>query len=303
MVDGLLESFGGAAATLRTAAVLGPRLDLDLVAGVLGRSASAVLDDLDTGVRARLLVERESGLEFGHELFREAAAASVSPIRRRLLHREAATVLAARPRRDPLTIAWHARRGDAPELASTELVAAARLAVRCSDLDAADVLLAEALELDPTVQVQLASAEVALRRGDLARAARGTALAGQVQHSLGELTAAVGLPHLREQCGGPAATAPHPVRGDPLVLNRARLPVEKVEVIAQFRAALAGRSWDTNGWFDQQLALCQLAMISAFGWEKALGAGDSAGDEELGWWQQRALAAARILDEAAPGWR
>jgi len=127
------------------------------VAGVLGRGASAVLDDLDTGVRARLLVERESGLEFGHELFREAAAASVSPIRRRLLHREAATVLAARPRRDPLTIAWHARRGDAPELASTELVAAARLAVRRSDLDTADVLLVEALELDPTVEVQLAS--------------------------------------------------------------------------------------------------------------------------------------------------
>ncbi|MGH3982335.1 MAG: AAA family ATPase, partial [Pseudonocardiaceae bacterium] len=127
VVDGLLESFGAAATTLRAAAVLGPRVDLDLVAGVLGRSGSAVLDDLDAGVRARLLVERESGLEFGHELFRDAAAASVSPIRRRLLHLQAATVLAARPRRDPLTIAWHARRGDVPELASAELVAAARL--------------------------------------------------------------------------------------------------------------------------------------------------------------------------------
>jgi DNA-binding SARP family transcriptional activator/tetratricopeptide (TPR) repeat protein len=177
VVDGLLESFGTATATLRAAAVLGPRLDLDLVAGVLGRSGSAVLDDLDAGVRARLLVERESGLEFGHELFREAAAASVSPIRRRLLHRHAATLLAARPRRDPLTIAWHARRGDAPELASTELVAAARLAVRRSDLDVADALLAEALALDPSMHVQLALAEVALRRGDLTKAAQATAAA------------------------------------------------------------------------------------------------------------------------------
>jgi len=86
-----------------------------------------------------------------------------------------------------------------------------------------------------------------------------------------------------------------------LALNRARLPVEKAEVIAQFRAALDRRGWDTDGWFDQQLALCQLAMISAFGWERALGAGDAAGDAELDWWQQRALAAARGLDEAAPG--
>jgi DNA-binding SARP family transcriptional activator len=177
VVEGLLESFGDAAATLRAAAVLGPRVDLDLVAGVLGRSGSAVLDDLDAGVRARLLVERESGLEFGHELFRDAAAASVSPIRRGLLHRQAATVLTARTRRDPLTVAWHARRGDAPELASTELVAAARLAVRRSDLDAADALLAEALELDPSAHARLASAEVALRRGDLAQAAEAAAAA------------------------------------------------------------------------------------------------------------------------------
>jgi tetratricopeptide (TPR) repeat protein len=116
-------------------------------------------------------------LEFAHELFRDAVAVSVSPIRRRLLHRQAATVLAARTHRDPLAIAWHARRGDAPELASTELVAAARLAVRRSDLDAADALLAEALELDPSAQVRLALAELALRRGELTRAAQAAAAA------------------------------------------------------------------------------------------------------------------------------
>ena len=88
-----------------------------------------------------------------------------------------------------------------------------------------------------------------------------------------------------------------------LALNRARLPVEKAEVIAQFRAALASRGWKTEGWFGRQLALCQLAMISTFGWEKALGAGDPVGAVELDWWQQRALAAARELDETAPGWR
>ncbi len=88
-----------------------------------------------------------------------------------------------------------------------------------------------------------------------------------------------------------------------VALNRARLPVEKAEVIAQSRTALARRGWNSDGWFDRQLALCQLAMISAFGWEKALGAGDPAGDAELEWWQQRALATANGLDETAPGWR
>jgi hypothetical protein len=88
-----------------------------------------------------------------------------------------------------------------------------------------------------------------------------------------------------------------------LALNRARLPVAKAEVIAQFRAALERRGWDTEGWFDRQLALCQLGMISTFGWEKALGAGDPAGAAELDWWQQRALAAARELAANAPGWR
>jgi Phosphotransferase enzyme family len=88
-----------------------------------------------------------------------------------------------------------------------------------------------------------------------------------------------------------------------LALNRARLPVGKAEVIVQFRTALARRGWETGGWFDRQLALCQLGMITTFGWEKALGAGGAAGDAELDWWQQRALAAARELDAAAPGWR
>ncbi len=88
-----------------------------------------------------------------------------------------------------------------------------------------------------------------------------------------------------------------------LALNRARLPVDKAEVIAQFRDALARRGWDTEEWFDRQVLLCQLAMISTFGWEKALGARDTAGIAELEWWQQRAFAAAQELDVATPGWR
>jgi hypothetical protein len=39
-------------------------------------------------------------------------------------------------------------------------------------------------------------------------------------------------------------------------------------------------------------------MTASFGWEKALG-----DDAELGWWVERALAGARLLDELEPGWR
>ncbi|MDT7711971.1 MAG: hypothetical protein QOG46_660, partial [Pseudonocardiales bacterium] len=49
VVDGVLASSSPAAAVaLRVAAVLGSRVDLDLLTGVLERSGSAVLDDLDT---------------------------------------------------------------------------------------------------------------------------------------------------------------------------------------------------------------------------------------------------------------
>ncbi|MGH3984083.1 MAG: hypothetical protein ACRDST_15725 [Pseudonocardiaceae bacterium] len=150
------------------------------------------------------------------------------------------------------------------------------------------------------------------------------ALAATVQQRPGPLTTALGqtpvsflhgdwkLGNLGEHPDGRTilVDCAYPGSGPPcwdlmwyVALNRARLPVGKAEVIAQFRAALARRGWDTGGWFDRQLALCQLAMISTFGWEKALGAGDPAGAAELDWWQQRALAAARELDAAAPGWR
>jgi hypothetical protein len=88
-----------------------------------------------------------------------------------------------------------------------------------------------------------------------------------------------------------------------LALNRARLPVDKAEVIAQFRQALERRGWEPEAWFDRQVALCQLAMISTFGWEKALAAGHPAGTAELDWWHKRAFAVVPGLDGAVPGWR
>lgn len=74
-------------------------------------------------------------------------------------------------------------------------------------------------------------------------------------------------------------------------LNRARLPEGKEDTFAQYRAALERRGIDTVDWWDQQLALSLLGIMLNFGWEKALGDAD-----ELGWWEDRVLAARRRLD-------
>jgi hypothetical protein len=56
-----------------------------------------------------------------------------------------------------------------------------------------------------------------------------------------------------------------------LALNRARLPESKEAAIGRFRAALEARGVATGSWWDTQLDLCLIAIMAAFGWEKALG--------------------------------
>ena len=73
-----------------------------------------------------------------------------------------------------------------------------------------------------------------------------------------------------------------------LALNQARLPEPKDAAISRFRAALEHHGIGTGSWWHQQLDLCLIGIMAAFGWEKALG---DAG--ELSWWE------ARIADAAA----
>ena len=62
------------------------------------------------------------------------------------------------------------------------------------------------------------------------------------------------------------------------------------------RSRPTGTRWrrpgvDTGPWWDRQLALCLLGALVQFGWEKALGGYD----EELAWWEDRAIQAAPLL--------
>lgn len=76
-----------------------------------------------------------------------------------------------------------------------------------------------------------------------------------------------------------------------LAINCRRLPVSKEETIAGYRSALERHGIDTTDWWDRQLSLCLLGALVQFGWEKAFGGYD----EELAWWEQRALEAAELL--------
>jgi hypothetical protein len=89
-----------------------------------------------------------------------------------------------------------------------------------------------------------------------------------------------------------------PGRGAPLsdlawylAINCRRLPQGKEEAIAAYRRELEKHGISTEPWWERQLALCLLGALVQFGWEKALGGYD----EELAWWETRAVRAAPLL--------
>jgi hypothetical protein len=73
-----------------------------------------------------------------------------------------------------------------------------------------------------------------------------------------------------------------------VALNRARLPESKEATIARFRDRLEHHGVDTAPWWDAQIDLCVIAIMSTFAWEKALG-----DEEELRWWEEAVARAVR----------
>lgn len=171
------DQLGDAAALVRTAAVLGTDLDIDLLASVVGRPALDVLTDIEQAEAHQLLVEESGRYRFRHDLVREALAAGTSPARAALLHREAATALGRRPDADPLTVADHARLGGDLQVAARALrVAAARAAERF-DHQTAEDLLDQSLGLATEDATLLDRARVRIRRERYAEAERDVATA------------------------------------------------------------------------------------------------------------------------------
>jgi DNA-binding SARP family transcriptional activator len=163
-VSARCDELGPAGAMVRAAAVIGPQLDIELLAALLGRPAVDLLDDAERAVATQLLAEDDGTFRFRHELVREALAASATAGRAALLHRQAGRVLARQPYADPATVAYHARLGGDLELASRSLrIAAERVAERF-DHAAAEALLDDALRLHPDPEGWLERARVRTRR-------------------------------------------------------------------------------------------------------------------------------------------
>jgi DNA-binding SARP family transcriptional activator/tetratricopeptide (TPR) repeat protein len=178
-VSARCDELGPAGALLRTAAVIGPELDIDLLAAVLGRGVVDLLDDAERAVTGQFLAEENGTLRFRHELLREALAASATAGRAALLHRQAGRVLNRRPDADPVMVAYHARLGGDLTLASRALRNASARAGERFDHAAAEALLDDALLLHPDQEGWLARARVRTRRGRYPEALEDVQRAGQ----------------------------------------------------------------------------------------------------------------------------
>jgi DNA-binding SARP family transcriptional activator/tetratricopeptide (TPR) repeat protein len=159
------DALGRVGETLTNAAVVGARVDPDLLAAVLHRPAVELLDDAEEGVRHQLLVDDGGTFRFRHELVREALASRVTAGRTAWLHRQVARTLARRRGSDPAEVAEHARLGGDLELAATSLRAASVRAAERFDHASAERALDEALELHPDPQTWLDRARVRTRQG------------------------------------------------------------------------------------------------------------------------------------------
>jgi DNA-binding SARP family transcriptional activator/tetratricopeptide (TPR) repeat protein len=171
-VSARCDELGTAGVLLRTAAVIGPELDVDLLAAVLGRPVVDLLDDAEQAAAKQFLTEDNGTFRFRHELVMQALAASASAGRAALLHRQAGRVLSRRASVDPVTVARHARLGGDTELASRALRDASARAAERFDHAAAEALLDDALSLHPDPGGWLARARVRTRRGHYSGALR-----------------------------------------------------------------------------------------------------------------------------------
>ena len=159
------DALGQVGKMLTNAAVVGTRVDPDLLAAVLHRPAVELLDDAEEGVRHQLLVDDSGAFRFRHELVREALASRVTAGRAAWLHRQVARTLARRRGSDPAEVADHARLGGDLDLAATSLRAASARAAERFDHASAERQLDEALALHPDSQTWLDRARIRTRQG------------------------------------------------------------------------------------------------------------------------------------------
>ncbi|GAA2360859.1 BTAD domain-containing putative transcriptional regulator [Dactylosporangium salmoneum] len=176
---------------LRHAAVLGRDVDIDVLTEAFSEDEDAVLDGLEAGVLAGLLVEPGPGrVRFGHALLRDVLYDDMPKLRRRRLHERVLAVLERVRPADVAALGHHARAAASPATAARAAAHAAAAARQAAALFAhgeAAQLYAGALDAlamqqpaDPALRVDLLCGLVSARAnsGDAiaARSARAEAV-------------------------------------------------------------------------------------------------------------------------------
>jgi DNA-binding SARP family transcriptional activator/tetratricopeptide (TPR) repeat protein len=161
-----------AGATLRSAAVLGTSIDVELLTRILGVDPIHVIDHLERASRLAFLEERQGTFAFRHEVVRDALAASAGALRRAWLHRQAAQVLAGNPSAEPLVLAEHARLSGERRIAADALARASAIAMERFDHATALLLVDESLSFEATTPALLQRARIHLWRSRYPEAER-----------------------------------------------------------------------------------------------------------------------------------
>ncbi|MBM4362963.1 MAG: hypothetical protein FJ104_09805, partial [Deltaproteobacteria bacterium] len=130
------------------------RVPLAWLAAVVGLSVEAAATEAEPAIAAGVLAPSPGApgeLSFAHALIRETAYGSLNRVARARLHRDVATTLARRfpdvCARDPLTLARHAQGAGDADLATAQLLVAARRAIGASAFPEVDALTSRGLEL------------------------------------------------------------------------------------------------------------------------------------------------------------
>lgn len=129
---------------LRAGSVFGRPFTVDAVARLLEVNAAAVLPWVDTAMAARVLTDGEEGLDFVHDLFRQAVHATLQPSARALYHRMAAQVTRDEGR-SPIEVAEHLLKGGRSTREAVTMLRESALAVAAAAPNTAADLILEAL--------------------------------------------------------------------------------------------------------------------------------------------------------------
>ena len=183
---------------LQVAAVCGRDVDLDLLVGASGEPMDAVLDGLDPAVVHRLVApvpERPATFRFAHALVREVVADDVSALRRARIHLRVADAIEAATAGDGDDAAeilaehlWAAVPIGTGQRAALALERAAEVAVRRYAFEAAEGMLARAVELRRAAGGAGQDAEAELRTASRLLS---------IQRSLHGYASVADAPHLR----------------------------------------------------------------------------------------------------------